>query len=54
MKENNPQKYLRFLSSGCKDFSLNLLKEAGVDMNTSGPVNILIDQFDDLLNQLKP
>jgi oligoendopeptidase F len=54
VKENNPQKYLRFLSSGCKDFSLNLLKEAGVDMNTSGPVNILIDQFDDLLNQLKP
>jgi oligoendopeptidase F len=53
VKENNPQKYLRFLSSGCRDFSLNLLKEAGVDMNTSGPVNILIDQFDDLLNQLK-
>lgn len=53
VKENNPNRYLKFLSSGCKDFSINLLKEAGVDMNTSSPINILIDQFDELLNQLK-
>lgn len=51
-RENNPQPYLEFLSSGSKDYSLNLLKQAGVDMTSSSPVNVLINQFDHLVSQL--
>jgi oligoendopeptidase F len=50
--ENNPKKYLEFLSSGSKDYSLNLLKQAGVDMTSSLPINVLINQFDHLVKEL--
>lgn len=51
-QENNPHSYLEFLSSGCKDYSLNLLKKAGVDMTSSSSINILINQFDHLVKEL--
>ena len=47
------QRYIRFLKSGSSDYSINLLKEAGVDMASPEPVQQAIDLFDDLLNELE-
>ncbi len=43
--------YKRFLSSGSSDYSLELLKRAGVDMSTSKPVEDALSFFNKLLNQ---
>lgn len=44
--------YLQFLSSGSKDFPLNLLKQAGVDMHKPDAVVSTIEHFDAVLNEL--
>lgn len=58
LKEGKPavDKYLEFLSSGSKDYPINILKAAGADMETAGPVNnalsvfrTVVDEFDKLL-----
>ena len=49
----DPSAYLRFLSSGSSKYSLDLLKEAGVDMMTKGPVTRLIEEFSRLFEELK-
>ena len=46
-------KYLEFLSSGCSDYPLNILKKAGVDMTTSTPIEKALDMFDKKLQELK-
>lgn len=48
----NPKPYLKFLSSGSSNYSLDLLKEAGVDMITKKPVEMLIQEFSLLFEQL--
>jgi oligoendopeptidase F len=45
--------YLRFLSSGGSDFPVELLKKAGTDMTTKGPVETLISRFNSLVSELK-
>ncbi len=47
------EKYLAFLHSGGSDYSLNLLKNAGVDLTTPQPVNITLQKFADKLQELK-
>lgn len=49
--------YLNFLQSGSKDYPINILKSAGVDMNSPGPViattqkmNQLLDDIEKILN----
>jgi oligoendopeptidase F len=39
------ERYLRFLSSGSSDYSINLLRDAGVDMSTPAPVQQALDTF---------
>lgn len=51
-QENNPKPYLDFLSSGSKEYSLDLLRKAGVDMTCSAPINVLINRFDHLVKEL--
>ena len=46
-------KYLSFLHSGGSDYSLNLLKDAGVDLNTPMPVRVTLEKFRRKLNELK-
>lgn len=50
-------KYLSFLSGGCSKTPIELLKDAGVDMTTSAPVEEalstfgkLLDEFEELMN----
>ncbi len=52
--------YLNFLSSGCAKFPLDLLRDAGVDMEKPEPVAAAmahfgrrVDELDDLLSRLK-
>ncbi len=45
--------YLNFLSSGCSKYSVDLLKEAGVDITKAEPLNATAELFADLLTQLK-
>lgn len=54
-KEGEParQAYLKFLSSGCSRFPLDLLQAAGVDMRSPEPVVQAIDKFRNLLGQLR-
>jgi oligoendopeptidase F len=44
--------YLRFLSKGTSDYSINLLQEAGVDMTTSQPILETIQVFQKSVDQL--
>lgn len=50
------EKYLEFLKSGSSDYSINLLKKAGVDMTSPEPIlavarrlNRLLDRIEELL-----
>ena len=45
-------RYLAFLSSGCSDYPIALLKKAGVDMTTPAPVDKALDEFSDLVEEM--
>lgn len=47
------EKYLKFLHAGGSDYSLNILKEAGVDLNSPQPVQVTLDKFARKLKELK-
>ncbi|QBD78031.1 oligoendopeptidase F [Ktedonosporobacter rubrisoli] len=46
-------RYLKFLSSGSSDYSIELLKKAGVDMTTPGPVRQAFQLFETHLTQME-
>lgn len=46
-------KYLGFLHAGGSDYSLNILKNAGVDLNTPQPVTVTLQKFAAKLKELK-
>jgi oligoendopeptidase F len=47
------QRYLRFLGSGNSNYSLDLLRDAGVDMTTPQPIEDALDVFEALLTELE-
>lgn len=47
------EKYLGFLQAGGSDYSLNILKKAGVDLNTPQPVTVTLEKFAEKLVELK-
>ncbi len=49
---SNVERYKNLLKSGSKDYSIELLKEAGVDMTTSKPVEMALDTFVKLVDSL--
>ena len=51
--ESAVNKYLNFLKSGSSDYSINILKAAGVDMNSSEPVEATTQKMDMLLDELE-
>lgn len=54
--QNKPgakEKYLNFLASGGSNYSLTLLKDAGVDLNTPVPVESTLKKFAEKLAELK-
>ncbi len=46
------QNYLAFLESGCSDYSINLLKKAGVDMSSPQPIVNALAVFQNLIKML--
>lgn len=51
--ESAVEKYKGFLKSGGKDYSIEILKEAGVDMRTTKPVQDTMDRFKELLDMME-
>ncbi|MCA9802362.1 MAG: oligoendopeptidase F [Cyanobacteria bacterium HKST-UBA02] len=47
------KRYLKFLSSGSSDYSINLLRDAGVDLSTPAPIQGALDTFDEYLTQFE-
>ncbi len=47
------ENYIRFLSSGCTDDPVSLLKTAGVDLSTGKPVDDALKVFDDAITRLE-
>ncbi len=47
------EKYLSFLCSGGSDYSLDLLKKAGVDLTTPLPIQITLTKFQEKLQELQ-
>jgi oligoendopeptidase F len=45
--------YLNFLRGGCSKWPLDLLRDAGVDMETPEPVDAALSQFESLLDELE-
>jgi len=55
LEEGRPavERYLELLRSGSSDYSLELLRRAGVDMTKPEPIHRLMDVFDQMLNELE-
>jgi len=53
LEEGGPAiaKYIEFLKSGSSDYSLNLLRSAGVDMESPAPVRAALETFAKLLDE---
>lgn len=47
------RRYLDFLGGGCSDYSINLLKKAGVDMSKPSPIVQAMQVFEELLTELE-
>lgn len=48
----NVDRYKNLLKSGSSDYSIDLLKKAGVDMTTSKPIEMALDTFAGLVDKL--
>jgi oligoendopeptidase F len=55
LEEGQPavDRYLGFLKSGGSDYSINILKRAGVDMSSPEPIKQAMDVFKGLLEQME-
>jgi oligoendopeptidase F len=55
LEEGDPaaDRYIDFLSSGSREYPLELLQSAGVDMATADPVEAAIDTYDDYLGEFE-
>lgn len=47
------KRYMRFLSSGSSDYSINLLRDAGIDLSTPTPIQQALDTFEEYLNEFE-
>ena len=52
-KENAVEKYKGFLKAGGSKYPIDILKDAGVDMTTSAPLEATINRFNELLDMLE-
>jgi len=50
--ESDLADYLAFLRSGCSKYPLDLLRDAGVDLESPEPVDTALSQFSELVEQL--
>ncbi|HSQ88623.1 oligoendopeptidase F [Romboutsia sp.] len=50
---NGPDRYINFLKEGSTDYPTNLLKDAGVNLTTTKPIEETIKKFDSLVKELE-
>ena len=50
---NGAENYIKFLKSGSSKYPVETLKEAGVDLTSTKPIEDTIDRFDELLSELE-
>ncbi|MGN1401525.1 MAG: oligoendopeptidase F [Bacillus sp. (in: firmicutes)] len=55
LEEGEPavERYLNFLKSGSSDYPIEVLKKAGVDMNSSEPIKAALKVFEEKLNEME-
>lgn len=53
IENNGANDYIKFLKSGSSDYSINLLKLAGVDMSSPVPVENAMKVFEELIEQME-
>ncbi|WP_436911371.1 oligoendopeptidase F [Halosimplex marinum] len=55
LEEGEPaaERYREFLASGSREYPLELLESAGVDMTTSDPIQSAIDTYDEFLDEFE-
>lgn len=53
LNENGSENYIKFLKGGSSDYSINLLKTAGVDMSATAPTENALKVFENLLKQME-
>lgn len=55
LEEGQPavDRYLGFLQSGGSDYSINILKKAGVDMSSPEPIREAMAVFEEVINQME-
>lgn len=55
LNEGQPavDRYLNFLRSGSSEYSIDLLRKAGVDMNTPEPIRLALKQFENHLSRME-
>lgn len=51
--KNGSENYIEFLKKGGSDYPLNLLKQSGIDLTTTKPVEETIHKFDELVKELE-
>ncbi len=51
--ESAVKRYMEFLSSGSKDYPINVLRKAGADMETEEPVNNALEVFKTAVDELE-
>jgi len=47
------ERYISFLKSGGSDYSINLLKDAGVDMSSPKPIEITLTKFSKMVDEME-
>ncbi len=52
-EEGARERYLRFLSSGCTKYPLELLEDAGVNLRTKEPIEATVRLFNSLVDELE-
>ena len=50
---NGSDNYINFLKKGSSDYPANLLKDAGVNLTTTKPIEETIKKFDSLVKELE-
>ena len=51
--KNGPENYMNFLKKGSSDKPINLLKSAGIDLSNKKSIQVSIDKFNSLLQELE-
>ncbi len=53
ISKGNSESYIEFLKKGSSDYPIELLKDAGVNLSSTKPIEDAIDKFDSLIRELE-